>query len=360
MIELITKAPLYRSFRATGFPQILPVSLALTVTNRCNSRCATCRIYKKKSDELDCHEYKKIFKSLSHSPRWITVTGGEPFMRADLDGILGLIVHHVKPDAITIATNGFFTERIFETVRNFLVDNSDVKLMVNISFDAIGPTHDRIRGLEGSFESARETFFAIKSLKDDFDNLNLGVSTVISKFNIDSIPSLMSYTANFMPDSHIFEPAQRRAELNAQGLDIMPDPEELDSTLKYISQNQPVSSSSVPARIIRNFRNEYYRLASDILRRREQVIPCFAGTVSAHISAGGNVWSCCTLARSMGNLRDADYKFDRVWGSREASRLRRYIRQNRCYCVMANASYSNLVMHTPSFFRIASRYAVGM
>ncbi len=46
MFEVILKIPPVMLFRSVGFPHLLPFNLTVSLTSRCNSRCATCNIWK--------------------------------------------------------------------------------------------------------------------------------------------------------------------------------------------------------------------------------------------------------------------------------------------------------------------------
>jgi MoaA/NifB/PqqE/SkfB family radical SAM enzyme len=111
------------------------------------------------------------------------------------------------------------------------------------------------------------------------------------------------------------------------------------------------------AEIAQAFRRQYYELVKRTLRERRQVIPCMAGVASAQIAPNGDVWSCCVRAQSVGNLRDYDYDFGSVWRAAKADRLRRSIKAGECYCPLANAAYTNMLMHGPTVTRVAADVA---
>jgi len=106
------------------------------------------------------------------------------------------------------------------------------------------------------------------------------------------------------------------------------------------------------AKIAQAFRFEYYALVKKFLARNEQIIPCYAGISSAQISPDGEVWPCCVRADSMGNLRDYNYDFIAVWNSPEAAKIRSSIKNRECACPLANASYTNMLVHPASLFRV--------
>lgn len=51
---------------------------------------------------------------------WITITGGEPFMRNDFNEVIKAIYDESKPKLITIATNGMATQRIVSWTKEIL------------------------------------------------------------------------------------------------------------------------------------------------------------------------------------------------------------------------------------------------
>jgi MoaA/NifB/PqqE/SkfB family radical SAM enzyme len=80
------------------------------VTYRCNARCSMCNRYKapsKPEEEISIETIKKLPKMY-----FTNITGGEPFIRADLKDIVREL--YKKSDRIVISTNGFFTDRIVD------------------------------------------------------------------------------------------------------------------------------------------------------------------------------------------------------------------------------------------------------
>ncbi|NAT11114.1 radical SAM protein, partial [ANME-1 cluster archaeon AG-394-G06] len=96
------------------------------------------------------------------------------------------------------------------------------------------------------------------------------------------------------------------------------------------------------SRITQSFRLEYYAMVEKVLKERKQVIPCYAGFASCQISPYGDVWACCVLAKSLGNLRDTNFEFYKVWHSEKANEIRASIKRGECYCPLANATYTSM------------------
>jgi hypothetical protein len=111
------------------------------------------------------------------------------------------------------------------------------------------------------------------------------------------------------------------------------------------------------SQVTQAFRRQYYELVKRTLREQRQVIPCMAGIASAQIAPNGDVWTCCIRAESMGNLREHDYDFARVWRTAKAQQLRRSIKAGECHCPLANASYTNMLTHGPTLIKVATEVA---
>jgi hypothetical protein len=105
------------------------------------------------------------------------------------------------------------------------------------------------------------------------------------------------------------------------------------------------------------FRRQYYEIVKRTLREQRQVIPCMAGVASAQIAPNGDVWTCCIRAQSMGNLREHNYDFGNVWRTGRADELRRSIKAGECYCPLANAAYTNMLVHEPTVMKVAAQVA---
>lgn len=110
------------------------------------------------------------------------------------------------------------------------------------------------------------------------------------------------------------------------------------------------------SRLTRSLRKNYYQLVKKILKKETQVIPCYAGFASAQISAEGEVWPCCVRADNMGNLRENDYNFQKIWLGENARKIRKSIKNKECWCPLASASYTNMLMHNSSLFRVIKNY----
>jgi MoaA/NifB/PqqE/SkfB family radical SAM enzyme len=282
------------------------------------------------------------------------MSGGEPFLRTDIVEICQSAHNNCKPNLIIIPTNGILYEIIPEKVKEIIEVCPNSHIIVNLSLDMIGEQHDEIRGVKGNFERAMKTYESLKSLNRK--NLEIGIHTVISIFNVHKMPQIYEEIEKMKPDSYITEIAEERVELGTMGMNITPSWEDYSKAIDYLSKKIEKQKFKGVSKITQAFRLEYYKLVMRILKERRQVIPCYAGTASAQIAPNGDVWFCCIKADPVGNLRDFNYEFKTVWFNEKADRLRKSIKAGKCYCPLANASYTNMLCNFKTLAKVGWRW----
>jgi len=330
------------------------MNLTLSVTYKCNSRCKTCNVYKRTSNELSLGEWRRIFEGIGGTPFWVTISGGEPFLRPDIIEIVTTLYDQCHPAIINIPTNGLLDHRIPEIVEAIARHCKKAQIVVNLSIDEIGERHDVIRGVRKSYTKALATFKRLKGL--DMQNLSIGIHTVISKFNVTRIPEIYQHLRTLDPDSYITEIAEERVELNTIGSGITPMFEDYANAVDFLTKELKKDNFSRVGKITRAFRLGYYKMVKQVLKEHRQIIPCYAGFASAQIAPDGDVWMCCIKAEPVGNLRDINYDFKYVWFSEKAKKLRKNIKSGECYCPLANASYTNMLHNLKSLSRVGCNF----
>jgi MoaA/NifB/PqqE/SkfB family radical SAM enzyme len=334
-----------------------PITLTFSITNRCQSRCLTCQIWRiylnnpdLEGEELTLGEIKKIFQNLGHI-YFFNISGGEPFLRQDLPQIVSYAIKYLSPRIIHIPTNALApslvegrTIQILEIMKRL---RWQVPLTVKPSLDGIGEKHDQIRGVKGNFAKVMDVIARLKRIQKSYPNLHLELGTVISKFNIGEVKAIVDFVHNLDVESYRHEIAEQRAELFNIGNPITPSYEEYMQLIKYFSQKirENISTKRWLAKVTEALRLVYYEYAAHTLLKKRQVLPCLAGISNVHINPYGQVWPCCVLGyeKPMGDLRQANYNFQRIWYSEQASTVRAYIKGKNCTCPLANQAYSNIL-----------------
>lgn len=356
MLKAISKIPSFYLFRMFGWPKKFPMNLTVSGDFRCNSRCLTCNVYEKRPVIFTLEEWTTFFKKFGKNNLfWITFSGGEPFMRPELGDVVNACYDHCRPAIINIPTNAFITKMVLKNVKKITEHCKDAQIVINVSLDEIGKEHDRIRGFPKNWEKAMETYAGLKEL--NAPNLTIGIHTVISRFNVKRIPQIYEELQKLEPDSYITEIAEERVELGTMGIDITPEANDYGAAVDFLIKQLKKRDFNQIGRITRAFRIEYYKLVKKFLREQEQMIPCYAGFSSAQITPDGDVWTCCTRGEPMGNLRDVDYDFAKIWYNDEANRLRKSIKNKECACPLANAAYTSMLQHPTTLTKVVTNLA---
>jgi MoaA/NifB/PqqE/SkfB family radical SAM enzyme len=354
MAGVLARVPLFKLYRAVGWPKLLPLNLTLSPSPKCNSRCLTCNIWMKRENELTIEEWDKVLRQLGKAPYWFTISGGEPLMYPHIVRLAELAYEHCRPGVINIPSNAILPT-IPDRVERIARACPESQLIINLSLDGVGAKHDFIRGVAGNFEKFEKRLGSLLALRNTLPNLIVGIHSVISVFNLENVTELIKYADQSGADQFITEIAEPRVELDTVGLPITPSPEAyskgIDRLIAYIESKQFKGM----ARITEALRVEYYKLVKRILEEHDQVIDCYAGWVSAQIYSDGTVWPCCVRADKLGNLRDHGYDFKRIWFGDKIKEVRRSIAAKECHCPLANASYTNMLHDIPTLVRVGTK-----
>jgi 12,18-didecarboxysiroheme deacetylase len=154
-------------------------------TRRCNLKCIHCYSSSQNVQygyELKTEEGKKLIADLAAfgSPV-ILFSGGEPLLRRDLPELIQFAVD--KGMRAVISTNGTLITRERATVFSKMGLS-----YVGVSIDGMKETHDRFRGVKGSFDA---TIRGIKNCQDA--GIKVGVRFTITGKNSTEIPALFDF-----------------------------------------------------------------------------------------------------------------------------------------------------------------------
>jgi MoaA/NifB/PqqE/SkfB family radical SAM enzyme len=267
---------------------------------------------------------------------FFTPTGGEPFLRKDLAEIVKIFHRNNAALNVGIPTNGSLTERVVDTARSILTSCPDIDLHIDVSIDALGEEHDRIRGVPGLFDRAVHTFRELGQLEKHYSNFSACAEITVSAFNQNVLPELYEYLVKKVGANTVFTLLTRGAPRDpaAKDFDISKYEEfhrllERDNKARLLSgyYKMPFSDILNAKRIVRP------RLIAKMVRERRCLIPCYAGSLGGAMFSRGQVLPCELLVdRVIGNVRDHDYDFKKIWFSEKANEERKRIRESKCFC----------------------------
>jgi len=305
-----------------------PTNLIYFVTNHCQLNCVHCFYYKylnKKLHYLSLTELRKIVKLLVSPLNLLILTGGEPFLRKDLDCMCYIFseLNHTK--VININSNGWETNYIYETVKDIRRKMSRrTKLSIQISIDGLEQAHDKIRK-HGSFKKAIETVNKLKTIK----NLNLSIMTTVCKFNYNEIKDLISFVRNLgVKHKYQFVRDNRKNVFNLKKeflTNFQPQEEDF-----FLSLEDLYKINSLIDEFEEDVRQKIKRksvIKSIVSRKR--ILPCLAGLNNAVLYSNGDV-SFCEPLKPFLNIRDFGHNFRELWSSTKAQEMRGCIKDCSC------------------------------
>ncbi|MEI7498639.1 MAG: radical SAM protein [Candidatus Falkowbacteria bacterium] len=153
--------------------------IVLAVTYRCNSRCRMCGIW-----QITEHKPEFLPSVLANLPKTLkslNLTGGEPFLRADLPEFITQAKKTCPGVKIIISSNGFATELILKQMTQILAIDSTVG--VALSLDGVGARHEAVRGIEHGFDKVMATLTGLKQLGVK----SLKLAFTIADYNYDQL-----------------------------------------------------------------------------------------------------------------------------------------------------------------------------
>lgn len=128
--------------------------LRVSVTDRCNLRCLYCNpkgnlIPRLKHDEI--LTYEEIIRIINVAARLgikkIRITGGEPFVRKDIDFFIKELSKISQIEELTITTNGILLSEYLDTLMSSRIKR------INVSLDTLRPErYKKITGYDGFYE----------------------------------------------------------------------------------------------------------------------------------------------------------------------------------------------------------------
>jgi MoaA/NifB/PqqE/SkfB family radical SAM enzyme len=293
-------------FGRSGFPY----KLNFSVTGRCNCRCSHCHIWKKRcEEELSLDETRSFFER-SGRFSWIDVTGGEIFLREDIEDVFELILENSRNLVLLhFPTNGTMPESA-ERLAKRIISAGGPRLYVTVSMDGPRELHDRLRGLPGCFDAACETFRRLKALR----SCPVFFGMTIMSENMQSFDSTLADIRRIVPDI-----TSRDFHFNLF--------HRSGHYYDNLSSTPPETSAAATgfAKLAkRSRRGHFFRPLSLVERRYAQgvesfcrtgrpPIPCKALSASVFVKQDGGVYPCTIWNRPLGNLRDHGYDLLKLW-----------------------------------------------
>ncbi len=293
-----------RGMGCIGFPDH-PV---WEMTTACNLNCVHCHTAggDPGADELTTAEAKRLLDDLSciRNFRMMAFTGGEPLMRSDLYELLAYA--RALGFTNTIATNATLID---EKVARRLSDHGVV--IAAVSLDGFtAETHDRVRGLPGSFDAAISGMRALAKA-----GILLHINITAMEYNVEQLDQLMTLVDEL--DTGILLIYQLVPVGRGRGIVSASLGKEANEWLANFMARAQRQTNAIMEPVAGPqywpFLLQRARINNGVMLSMVEKIfhGCSAGRGFIYIKPDGAVWPCPFIEVSCGNVRERS--FSDIW-----------------------------------------------
>lgn len=332
-----------------------PTYLIFYVTSVCNSKCKMCFNWKyntnKVKEELTLEEIDKMSKKMGYM-QYVTLGGGEPYLRRDIDEICKIFYKNNNAEIFSIPTNCLTPQLIKDRTEKMLNACPNAIFRVSMSIDGIGKLHDEIRGVPGNFEKVKETYKKLDELRKKYPRLEILANTTFSKYNQDKI-------------KEIHDCIRKEFKLDMYGLTLV-----RGNTRNLVAKEIDLKKYEEATKI---FEESYFKNKGEKrhpLQRILTILPIYTRrevlktatskkrTYSCHaiekmivVDSFGNVFPCEMLSGKIGNLRENDYDLNKILNKKETKELIKKIKdKDFCNCTWECAIQNSMVFDYKKYF----------
>lgn len=272
------------------------------VTYRCNAHCAMCHIWKhptEPEDEIRIEHLEKLPEMA-----FANITGGEPFLRKDIEEIVEVIGK--KSKRVVISTNGYFTERIVDLARR----HRDIG--IRISIEGLPKANDELRGIADGFDRGLRTLLALRhiGLRD------IGFGITVSDRNVKDLTELyelaeamrVEFATAVVHNSYYFHKMDN----------VIEDKEAMSEEFGKLVRRLLKSNR------VKNWYRAYFNHGvRNYIAGGRRFLPCGAGTDLFYVDPVGEVRPCNAMEVTMGNIKEKS--FEEIWTGEEAKKIREMV-----------------------------------
>lgn len=269
-----------------------PVTVVFQVTDRCNYDCVHCYETHGDDEELSTPEIDRILGEIAdEGTLFLTLTGGEFFMRRDAEEILRAARR--RRFAVKLLTTGWFVD---EARADLIADLGSIQ--VDMSFYSGDPSvHDHVTQIGGSW---RRTVEAARRLRAR--DVMVTLKSPVMDLNVDGMAELAD-TVRSLDCQHMFDPKVTSREDGDRGPLAC---RTSDAALRTFYASERLGNPELVEKMLRP--------AAPPLDET----PCRAGRDMCGINPQGLVSACHTIKMYGGDLRKQS--FHEIWHGAEAIR----------------------------------------
>jgi len=287
---------------------------AIIVTYRCNARCHMCNIWEHPTKNNE--EISPTFLEKLPPLDFCNITGGEPFLRNDIEDIVKIL--NTKAKRVVISTNGYFTERILEVVKEY----KDIG--IRISIEGLPNANDELRGIKNGFDRGLRTLLELHrmGLKD------IGFGITVSDRNARDMIELyqlakamgVEFATAIIHNSYYFHKYDN----------VIKKREEVIECFKILIKEL------LKTKRIKNWFRAYFNYGIiNYINGKSRLLPCEAGTENFFVTPSGNIVPCNGSDEPwvMGNIKAKSW--EEIWYGERAEEIRKRVKncQKNCWMI---------------------------
>jgi len=308
---------------------IVPYKVQINLTNRCNSRCDYCHIWKIDNfeDEIDLEHISSFFKDINDGLIWLVLGGGEVTVVKYIEKAI-IVAKESCPNLriISFTTNALLPKKALEIA--LMIKQAGFEPLVTISLDGDREQHDQIRGVKGNYDKCIRLY---QMLKENLIEVNYGitVSGENKDFIINNYRSMRHQikAVTFVHSGGIYKKTNK------------PEISDIYSSLLFIYKNYVLDSIAELIELI------HIKIAVLFVKngQRSNIIPCEVIDTSLHIKENGDIQPCMFL-EPIGNIKTENIRD--VLQTDAVSELKKRIKKDQCpHCWMNCYSIYSIMAH---------------
>lgn len=247
---------------------------------------------------------------------FINITGGEPFLRDDLEQIVDIAL--TKTRRLVISTNGYFTDKI-----QTLAERYKNKIGFRISLEGLPGANDELRGLNNGFDRGLRTLLNLHAmgLKD------IGFGITASDRNARDMLELyrlakmlrIEFATAVTHNSYYFHKHDNTIE----------------DTDMVASECEKLAVELLKTHKLKNWFRAYFNMGlANKVRGGKRPLACEVGKDVFFLDPSGHIMPCNGSENPMlmGNLHEES--FDTIWNSQRAENIRKQVKKCSKQCWM--------------------------
>lgn len=278
---------------------------------------------------MSLSEIERFFQSANHFS-WIDLTGGEALLRPDIIPLVEIVLRHSpRLYHLHLPTNAVSATLTIQRIQEILALGPP-KLTITLSLDGPPALHDKIRGVEGNWQSVMAVYRYFMHQSDP--RLQLFFGFTLSDYNLGGFSATVRAVQELFPDVDVrqwhMNLAHHSEHYYGNGATLLQTMANRDAWIAEITAFRERKQGFFDP--VAFLEGRYLTHAVHYIRTGQTPMPCKALLASLFMEADGNCFPCSIWNRPLGNIRDFDYNLHRLLAAESVSMARQEIKAKQC------------------------------